>query len=109
MKDSARVVGGGDGIEMCTDGPCLTATLANLAAGSNGKPISDTSVSKIRADALGLLDEILQAYSEDVAQGEVGLGGTARASIEPAKSGQCPTGLLYGRVQSGKTMAVITA
>jgi len=44
-----------------------------------------------------------------VAAGEVGMGGSASASAAAPTAGRCPTGLLYGRVQSGKTAAMIVS
>lgn len=86
-----------------SDGSCLTGTLRSL--GSGARPMSTTSIEKIKADALELLGKVVVAYTHDVAVGEVGADGTARASqAHPAKP---PTGLLYGRIQSGKTVAMI--
>jgi hypothetical protein len=48
-----------------------------------------------------------QADPEGRPGGEVGAGGSARATDIPPLGGTCPTGLLYGRIQSGKTVAMI--
>lgn len=93
-------------VEMVTDGPCLRGTLEQLAAGVGGKPMSRNVLDKVRGDALGLLEKVLQAYA-GVAAGEVGRSGSAKAS-NAFVEGRSPTGLLYGRVQSGKTVAMIT-
>lgn len=95
-------------IAMAADGKCLTETLLNLQHGYGSKPMSSASISKARQDALALLEEVLKAYDADVATGEVGTDGSCRAASVAPKSGHCPTGLLYGRVQSGKTVAMIT-
>lgn len=95
-------------VEMVTDGPCLSGTLEQLEAGVAAKPMPSAALTKVKADALGLLSKVLTAYASKVAPGEIGLGGTAVATDSPATSGKCPTGLLYGRVQSGKTVAMIT-
>jgi hypothetical protein len=63
---------------------------------------------KVRADALGLTEKVLDSYVTSVAVGEVGYGGSARASTAEPLGGRNPTGLLYGRIQSGKTVAMIS-
>src|SRR5215208_604652 len=95
-------------VEMVTDGPCLTGTLEQLESGAAAKPMPGAALAKVRADALGLLGKVLEAYTTRVAPGEVGIGGTAVASDAAPTDGRPPTGLLYGRVQSGKTVAMIT-
>ena len=95
-------------VEMVTDGPCLAGTLEQLEAGVAAKPMPATALSKVRADALGLLGKVLEAYTTRVGPGEVGIGGTAVASDAAPTGPRPPTGLLYGRVQSGKTVAMIT-
>jgi hypothetical protein len=67
--------------------------------------MSPASLEKIKADALALLAKIVAVYTDEIAAGEVGADGNARAStVAPMKP--C-TGLLYGRIQSGKTVAMI--
>jgi hypothetical protein len=67
--------------------------------------MSATAIEKIKADALELLGKVVGVYAHDVAVGEVGADGDARASGS-APTKPC-TGLLYGRIQSGKTVAMI--
>ena len=95
-------------VEMVTDGPCLAGTLEQLEGGVAAKPMPGAALAKVREDALGLLGKVLEAYTTRVAPGEVGVGGTAVASDAAPTDGRPPTGLLYGRVQSGKTVAMIT-
>src|SRR5262249_44063394 len=95
-------------VEMVTDGACLAGTLDQLQSGVAAKPMPSAALVKVRGDALGLLSKVLGAYASGVAPGEVGANGNATASDAPPTSGRCPTGLLYGRVQSGKTVAMIT-
>ncbi len=90
-----------------TDGPCVTETLNQLERGYAGKPMPRQVLDKVRLQAESALSDILTAYSANVAKGEVGAHGSARASAEPPIGGKCPTGLLYGRIQSGKTNAMI--
>jgi hypothetical protein len=60
---------------------------------------------KIKSDALDLLTRVVSIYDRDIARGEVGADGSAVAGASsPTKP--C-TGLLYGRIQSGKTVAMI--
>lgn len=80
------------------DGPCLTGTLAGL-------PMPSDAIDKIRSDAVDLLARIVAAYASEVAEGEVGAAGSGVASLT-VPSNPC-TGLLYGRIQSGKTVAMI--
>ena len=80
------------------DGPCLTGTLRGLSM-----PL--VAIEKIKSDALDLLARIVSVYSSEIASGEVGADGAAKAG--PAIPVKPCTGLLYGRIQSGKTVAMI--
>jgi hypothetical protein len=101
-NDTARVAGTNPPV-LNTDGPCLAGTLATLGTGT--KALSAASLTKIRADALELLGLVVSQYESEVARGEVGADGTGMAG--PSSGHQC-TGLLYGRIQSGKTVAMIS-
>lgn len=109
MPDGTAKVLGKPGVEMVTDGPCLTGTLLQLEAGVGAKPMPRAALAKVRADALALMSKVIDAYATHVATGEVGLDGSARVTTDGTISGRAPTGLLYGRVQSGKTVAMISA
>lgn len=102
---SAQVVGAAPP-SLRTDGPCLQGTLQALEAGVGAKPMPAAALAKIRGDALELLAQVVSAYAADVATGEVGATGSAVASND-GTTAPC-TGLLYGRIQSGKTVAMIT-
>lgn len=106
-EGTAKIVSGAL-VEMITDGACLAGTLEKLESGVGAKPMPAAALAKVRADALGLLSKVLDAYATTVARGEVGVGGTALASDLAPTGSRHPTGLLYGRVQSGKTVAMIT-
>lgn len=67
--------------------------------------MSAASIDKIKIDALALLGKVVGVYARDIVQGEVGADGSARASSSVAT--KACTGLLYGRIQSGKTVAMI--
>src|SRR5450432_4675539 len=86
-----------------SDGPCLSGTLRSLLGGP--KPMFAASIDKIKIDALALLGKVVGVYARDIVQGEVGADGSARASSSIAT--KACTGLLYGRIQSGKTVAMI--
>jgi Z1 domain-containing protein len=103
---SANIVGE-TAVELLTDGPCLAGTLHQLEVGVGAKPMSRVALEKIRKDSLDLLEKVLVAYEKDVAIGEVGAKGSNSAGTTVPLSGN-PTGLLYGRIQSGKTVAMIT-
>ncbi len=63
------------------------------------------ALAKVKSDALDLLARVVTVYQADIAQGEVGAAGDAKAGKSKPKR-PC-TGLLYGRIQSGKTVAMI--
>ena len=91
-----------------TDGSVLSRTQRNLERGFRGSAISREAIEVVTGQAVGLITKIIDAYEEDVAQGEVGAEGSgSTGDAEPIR--RCPTGLLYGRVQSGKTAAMILA
>jgi hypothetical protein len=90
-----------------TDGQCLKQTLLNLKRGVGGKPMKEETLTAARAQAINFLGEIVKHYAMDISPGEVGANGSGKATQNIALAGRCPTGLLYGRVQSGKTLAMI--
>jgi len=85
------------------DGPVLTETLAAMEA---AKKLPPAVAADVKAQVTTTMSHILGAYDQLVAPGEVGVGGTAKASTKK-RIADSPTGLLYGRVQSGKTNAMI--
>jgi hypothetical protein len=90
------------------DGDVLTDTRAAQVEGANGSPMPIEALDAVREQVQRLMTKLLRAYEDEVAVGEVGPSGSAIASTAPPKQ-RCPTGLLYGLVQSGKTLAMITA
>jgi hypothetical protein len=108
MPEGTAKIVGNIPIEIVSDGACLNGTLQQLEAGVGAKPMRREALSKVRTDALALLEKVVSAYACGVATGEVGKDGTAAASSSPPLAARLPTGLLYGRVQSGKTVAMIT-
>jgi hypothetical protein len=86
---------------------CFDDTLARLRQSRHGASLRLPAVRQISETARNLCGDIVEAYSTQVIAGEVGRGGTGQASVDAPLNGTCPTGLLYGRVQSGKTNAMI--
>jgi hypothetical protein len=116
MSDSRSAIGTADfdssddaheRVRIRTDGPCVTETIVGLERGDRGKPMSRAALETIRTQAADVLGSIVESYDLYVAAGEVGADGQHRASANPPRRDRCPTGLLYGRVQSGKTAAMI--
>jgi hypothetical protein len=64
------------------------------------------SVDAVLAQAATFTEQLVDAYEVQIAAGEVGGQGSARASDEPILGNRPPTALMYGRVQSGKTAAM---
>lgn len=91
------------------EGPITLGTKLNLVRGVRSKPLSAEAVDVVAEQARDLIEKAVERYEQDVARGEVGNGGTGIASAEPPTAGRAPTGLLYGRVQSGKTAAMTLA
>lgn len=91
------------------DGRILRSTMERMQAGFSSKPLPIDVVERIRDQAVSLIEDCVGAYSEKISTAEVGLGGSARAAPDATVGAQCPTGLLYGRIQSGKTNAMILA
>jgi ribosomal protein L30/L7E len=72
VTDSEATILSKSAVHMVTDGPCLTGTLENLAAGIGARALPAEVLAKVRTDALALLEDVLQAYATEVAPGEVG-------------------------------------
>jgi hypothetical protein len=88
-------------------GPVIQGTRRNLVQGLRARPMPETAVNAALEQAGRFAEQLIETYSADVAAGEVGPGGTARASEEAILGARAPTALMYGRVQSGKTAAMI--
>ena len=85
-----------------TAGPVARGTRRNLIAGLRAKAMTAAAVDVVTLFTRQLAD----AYEAQVAAGEVGTGGSARASDADILAARPPTALMYGRVQSGKTAAM---
>jgi hypothetical protein len=69
--------------------------------------MDEVAVDATLEQAANFSERLVDTYSTQVAAGEVGAGGSATASEEPILANRPPTALLYGRIQSGKTAAMI--
>jgi Z1 domain len=91
------------------EGAITAATKNNLIRGVRGKPLTTAAAEEVTRQARELIQKAADRYEQDVAPGEVGAHGTASASADTPAAGRGPSGLLYGRVQSGKTAAMTMA
>ena len=83
------------------DGPCLRKTMARIS------DMPEEALAKVCRQSERLVARVLGTYAAEFGPGEVGLDGSARAGTNRAED-LGPTGLLYGRIQSGKTLAMIS-
>ncbi len=90
-----------------TDGPVTTGTRRNLIEGLRAAPMNEAAVDAVLQQVVDFTERVVEAYSSQIAADEVGDGGSAVASEEPILGDRPPTALMYGRVQSGKTAAMI--
>lgn len=89
------------------DGPITKGTRKNLIEGVRSSKMAPQAVDAVFRQAADFAQRLITLYTEDVAAGEVGEGGTGRATQEPILANAPPRALLYGRVQSGKTVSMI--
>jgi|GEM_PF-1015308 len=97
-----------DRIQPRTDGPVLEETREALETGIGGEdPLPPPVLDGVVEQAERIISRVLGSYERLVAPGEVGPEGSGDASDTAPISDQGATGLLYGKVQSGKTLAMI--
>ncbi|MEK6210595.1 MAG: Z1 domain-containing protein [Pseudomonadota bacterium] len=89
-----------------TNGACFTATKRNMVTGMRGNRLSHEAAESVIRQSTDFLQRVVDIYERDVARAEVGEGGSGRVGHEAVER-ECPTVLLYGRVQSGKTAAMV--
>ncbi|MGL3210691.1 hypothetical protein [Bradyrhizobium sp. BR 1433] len=75
--------------------------------GLRNRPMAPAAVDRALAQANSFAQRLVDTYEVSVARGEVGENGSAQASSEPILANRSPNVLLYGRVQSGKTAAMV--
>jgi hypothetical protein len=90
-------------------GSVTVGTCRNLVGGLRARAMPQTAVDAALDQAVRLSERLVETYSSEIATGEVGREGVARASDDPILGSRVPTVLMYGRVQSGKTAAMILA
>jgi hypothetical protein len=86
------------------EGECLRKTIRRL-------DMPDDAKEALLRQSSELIKKLVTTYTTEYGPGEVGASGKARIlQIDRRqRSGLGPTGLLYGRIQSGKTAAMIIA
>lgn len=89
------------------NGPVVRGTRRNLIIGVRARPMREEAVDAALEQAGAFTEKLVDTYESQVAQGEVGSDGIGRATGEPIIGERPPTALLYGRVQSGKTAAMV--
>lgn len=90
-------------ITLKTDGYCINKLITRLR-----NKIGDKAAEELKQTAVEIVEKCVKVYSEKFGAGDVGATGTGLVS-NPYK-GKIPngtTGLIYGRVQSGKTNTAI--
>jgi hypothetical protein len=90
-----------------TDGAVTTGTKANLIEGVRSSAMASVAVDAVLEQAAEFTQLLVDTYSRQVASGEVGEGGTGRATEDAILANRPPRALLYGRIQSGKTVSMI--
>lgn len=86
-----------------SDGPYFPAAIKALGL----PPDEDKSA---RANAENIVSEVIKAYETNIASGHVGPTGIGiPTSFSTPAGGHALTGLVYGRIQSGKTRAMIAS
>lgn len=93
--------------EVRRDGAVLVGTRRNLIAGIRGTRLPERAADDVIDQAAAFMQKVVDAYEDEVAPGEVGEAGSGSASDTAPLDECCPTSLLYGRVQSGKTAAMV--
>jgi hypothetical protein len=96
-----------DEVTIETNADCIVDTLIALEQGLGARAQPRDVLDKVQLQSERVIEELVRTYSCDVARGEVGAGGSANASAPTTSSLTCPTVLMYGRIQSGKTLAMI--
>jgi hypothetical protein len=89
-----------------TEGECFDAFIESI-----GEEMNELAAEQLVACATETVQNCVNTYSEAFASDEVGKHGTGRAAVSSASKviPSQTTGLLYGKVQSGKTNACIAA
>lgn len=89
------------------DGPTTRGTKANLIEGVRSSRMSEDAVDAVFSQTAAIASGLVEIYSKHIADGEVGKDGSGFASSGSILASSPPTALIYGRVQSGKTVAMV--
>lgn len=89
------------------NGPTTEGTKENLIDGVRSAPMSKEAVAAAFSQTANIARELVDIYETEVATGEVGNRGSGRATDAPILGTTAPRALIYGRVQSGKTVSMI--
>ncbi|WP_254625763.1 hypothetical protein [Nostoc sp. TCL240-02] len=93
--------------EIKTNGDCIDKLIKRLE-----KQIGEKEANKLKGTAIEIVQNCVKIYSENFGNGDVGENSTGLVSQPYKGKGQDSipngtTGLIYGRVQSGKTNTTI--
>lgn len=103
MKDSAKLVGSGsNSVPIVTEGACLDAFIEVLEA-----EIKKPSALATKETAVRVVSKAVNVYQGVFGGHDVGAEGTGCVTNSAKGIADGTTGLLYGKVQSGKTNATI--
>jgi len=90
-------------IDIATDGYCINKVIDRLKS-----KIGDTAAEKLKQTAVEVVQNCVHFYSTTFGSGDVGATGTGIVSQpHKGKIADGTTGLIYGKVQSGKTNTTI--
>lgn len=89
------------------DGSITEGTKRNLIDGVRSSAMPSEAVDAVFDQVSRFADGLVDTYSSQIAAGEVGQYGSAQASEDEPIGDQAPRALLYGRIQSGKTVSMI--
>lgn len=89
------------------DGSVTTGTVASLIEGVRSSAMAPAAVDAVLGQVAGFAQQLVDTYSSQIAPGEVGEDGTGRATEDVILANRPPRALLFGRVQSGKTVSMI--
>ena len=89
------------------DGQVTEGTKGNLIEGIRSSPMPAAAVDAVFSQTSNIAANLIEIYEKDVAAGEVGSQSSGTATEAPILAASPPRALIYGRVQSGKTVSMI--
>ncbi len=102
MTTEATILGTASSAAIETSGPCIDEYLVVVREKMGVRAAEST-----QNTAIDVVSKCVAAYAAQFGQGEVGAGGSGKVKKGATTSTEIPptTGLIYGKVQSGKTNA----